>query len=145
MNGLSWLIYLIYVLPNFAGILLSLAIVAAIVFISSIIYRMIQGSTKNSYFESDTAYTSRLNKYEDDKPRIISLQKKIFAGFLAALFIWALIPAKQGLILIASSQVGEQVVKSETVKNVLDPSVELLQEWIKKELQNLKDKNKPKG
>jgi O-antigen ligase len=68
--------------------------------------------------------------------------------FIAGIFgivLVVFVPDERSMLLIASSQVGEKIVNSDTVKSVLDPSTDLLKSWIQLETKKIKkelDKDK---
>lgn len=52
------------------------------------------------------------------------------------------VPDKKTMVLISASEIGESLYKSEQAKGIINPSIELLQEWIKNELAEIKNKSK---
>ena len=52
--------------------------------------------------------------------------------------LFVFVPNRQTMILVAASEVGEKVLTNDKVTNIIDPSIDLLQTWIKNELTNLK-------
>lgn len=126
MNNLSWFIYLTQVVPGLGQMFTGLAIVLGTALALSFMVRVMSSD------EDD---------YEEElKPMLIKFHKySTICGVVFALLAVS-IPNRQTMILIAASEVGEKVYQSEKAKAILDPSVELLQEWIKKELTSLKEK-----
>lgn len=130
MNSLSWFIYLTQVVPGLGQMFTGFAIVLGTALALSF---MVRGMASD---EDD---------YEEElKPKFIKFQKYSTICVVVFALLSTVIPNRQTLILIAASEVGEKVYQSDKVKSIIDPSVELLQEWIKKELTSLKGKDKIK-
>lgn len=58
-----------------------------------------------------------------------------------ALIGWVMyifLPTKQTLILIAGAEIGQRVVQSESVQSIVDPGMDLVKSWIKKESLSMK-------
>ena len=141
MNSLSWFIYLIYTLPSVAGLLIFLSIMLGVAYLGIWLYRGIFTSRLDR--ESAAASEKRINEFiEQELPYVKKGHRKVLIGFLTCSILAALIPERQALVLIASSEVGEKIISSEKVQSVVDPSVELLKEWINAELAKLKEKQK---
>ena len=131
MNSLSWFVYLIQVVSTLSSIasvtmFLSVLIYGGLWLVRSIAYSEVYGDRSRE--EYDTV----------KRPMIVFYQRLILGVFCVSLFLNIFVPKKETMILIAASEVGEKVFASQSVKNILDPSIELLQEYIKKELDELK-------
>ena len=140
MNSLSWLIYWINTLTPLniiLGIVLFGTSVGSIVLL--IAYVNIECS------QNLCDYTSRRpgdSKYLAE----ITVWKK-FAKLCLPLFILFLVldiftPSRQTALLIAGSEFGETMMKSDTVKGVADPALGLLKTWILKETKDLQKETK---
>ena len=75
------------------------------------------------------------------RDKIKSLVRKILYGTISCIFMAVLLPDKTTLVMISASEIGERIYKSEQMKGVIDPSIELLQEYIKREIQDFKKKS----
>ena len=63
----------------------------------------------------------------------------LLIGFIC-LGIAVFLPNRNTVMLIAASEIGERLVTSQQVVDVVDPSLDLLKTWIKKETEALKGK-----
>lgn len=68
--------------------------------------------------------------------------KKILIGFGVLVAMIALNPGKQAILMVAASEYGGNLVTSDRVTNVIDPSMEYLAEWIKSQTEHLKKDKK---
>jgi hypothetical protein len=120
MNTLSWLIYIIDIIQNLRNIgsvaLFVLAISIVILVICSIAF----------YIDKDPEVV-----------KILGYLRKLIYITIALAAIGLFIPSRQTVILIASSEIGERVLKSTTVQSIIEPSIDLLNAWIRKELENI--------
>ncbi len=68
----------------------------------------------------------------EESPRFLrwALPLWIFAGVIICL-----IPSKNTMYAIAASEVGEKIVKSETVQGIASDATKALQQWIKKQIE----------
>ena len=57
---------------------------------------------------------------------------------IASLFIGSFIPSKQTVMMIAASQYGEKILESRAVKELTDPALDLLKNWITSENEKMK-------
>lgn len=57
---------------------------------------------------------------------------------ITALFIGSFIPSKQTVMMIAASQYGEKILESRAVKELTDPALDLLKNWITSENEKIK-------
>jgi hypothetical protein len=80
-------------------------------------------------------------KYGDPVFDKNSSKKPVFGMIFVTMFLAlsvALFPSERTLYLMAASEIGGRVVTSDKVQGIVDPSVEILQNYIKRE--NLKIK-----
>lgn len=122
MNTLSWLIY-------FAGLVNSLAIIALLV--SVVCFSIWFGA--RIFFMLDNGMITK-----EDQEKLPS-GTYLLIGFLCAVIL-ILAPTRNTILLIAASEFGQKLVTSQQVVDVVDPSLDLLKTWIKKETEALKGK-----
>jgi hypothetical protein len=117
MNTLSWLIY-------FAGISESLIILFTILgillTIGSLFMMMVSA-------DPETKSDEKFNK---------PIRWTLISG-ITFLVLLVFVPNQKTIMLIATSEIGEKVVKSEQVANIADPSIALLKAWIEKQTKEL--------
>jgi len=126
MNNLSYLIYLAGVINNIGntvGGISTIATLAAIV--SSIAYVLSVIFAGDRTADVATPLAAKTMK--------ISIPLAVVVSFL-----FAIIPNRQTVMLIATSEVGDQLIANEKVNGVIDPSIELLKAWIAKTTQDFK-------
>jgi len=118
MNNLSWFIYLTQVVDNVgtaAAITLLLGGIGGLLIVPIFL---------SEFFDCEPAFT-----------------KKVLWIYGAAMVLAAMVacftPSRQTMLLIAGSEMGERFVKSETVNSVVNPGVDLLKTWIKRETEKL--------
>lgn len=121
MNSLSWLIY-------FAGLVHSLIFITVIV---SIVCFAIWTIARLAFI----LHHERMITKEDHE-RLPS-GNYLIVGFICA-GIASFLPTKNTVMLIAASELGQRLVTNQQVVDVVDPSIELLKTWIKKETEALK-------
>jgi len=68
--------------------------------------------------------------------------KRFLIVYSIAIFTLIIVPDKKTMILISASEIGESLYKLEQAKGIINPSIELLQEWIKNELAGIKNKSR---
>lgn len=71
----------------------------------------------------------------------LPVAKKIVPAAVLCLLVSTAIPSQRTLILIAGSELGERVAKSDDVKNIVNPGMDLIRKWIKQEADKIKDKS----
>lgn len=128
MNYLSWLIYLANITGNLSGFAVFITVVFGIGTAAAILAALIGLSTTDSrgypLSDKNLAFNESMVKVGR------SYAWRFFTGMLVFGTIAAILPSRQTVLLIAASQIGEQVVTHQRVQTVLDPSIELLQTWI---------------
>lgn len=121
MNSLSWLIYLAEVVDTFGKMLDVVLIIAVAALLAASIATVIG--------------------HLDEEPIITSFGKKLAKATLVTASIcsifFVITPSRQTVLLIAASEIGERVVTSDRVQGVIDPSIELLQTWIRQQTQSI--------
>lgn len=121
MNSLSWLIYLAEVINTFGKML------GTALFISICALMVASAAVVIGHLE--------------EKPAIASAGRRLAKWTLSILFVgsifFVITPSRQTVLLIAASEIGERVMTSDRVQGVIDPSVELLQTWIRQQTQTI--------
>jgi hypothetical protein len=121
MNSLSWLIY-------FAGLVHSLIFITVIVSFVCFTIWIIARCAFIMHHE-------RMITKEDQEQ--LPSGNYLIVGFICA-GIASILPSKNTVMLIAASELGQRLVTSQQVVDVVDPSIELLKTWIKKESEAMK-------
>jgi hypothetical protein len=119
MNSLSYLIYLIQVTGTLhvigGGILIATAVVCIVGFLAWAI-------TEGDFDPIEHKH----------------LRYPIITAIVGGLLL-TFVPSERTMLLIASSQIGEKIIQSETVQSVVDPSTDLLKSWIALETKKIKE------
>jgi len=132
MNTLSWLIYMSSVLPSLSTFLAFTCLIAGFIFIIFFIIAIV------SHIDGHDENISDLRARAVSKP----LAKIAGAYLLVVGIITAMIPSQKTVLLIAASEVGEQVIKSKQFSDTLDPSMEFIQQWVKKQTSTILEDSK---
>lgn len=132
MNSLSWLIYTISVLDKLGSISVIVMFMAGVATVITLAAWVI---TWGEYYGNEPFPTQHFTRWLK-----ISVPLLVTAAVLHIA-----IPNDKNMMLIAASEVGQRVITSDQAKTVmdktatvLDPSIELLQTWIKTELEKQK-------
>lgn len=120
MNSLSWFIYLTQVTDSIGT---GAAILGGVGLFSFVFVVMAIG-----WLVEDGKLT---------KAQAFSYGRTVFFVSVSLLTVSALLPSRQTMLLIAGSEMGERLVKSESVNSVVNPGVDLLKTWIKRETEKL--------
>ena len=141
MNSLSWLIYLAGVTGTLGGFL---------VFIT-VIFGILAGVSLVVWLSSQSFHDAN-GRYHGDAV----IQENLKAGVKAWRWFWgflvlmigmgitaSVIPSRQTVLLIAASQMGEQVLNHPRINQVVDPGIELLTTWMRKETEQLRRASEP--
>lgn len=125
MNRLSWLLYAANVSENIGGLLIFLGVIAAVMAAAIFII---------SFYEFDT-----ICRWDPEDVRNAHIKKVLkrrsgsYWLIILAFIIWiiaAFTPGKDTVYAIAASEVGEQVLKSETG----NLATQALNAWLKKQI-----------
>lgn len=122
MNSLSWLIYLMQVsdgIRTFCGI-------------ASVLLLTFGGGGLILFHVIVIA-----DDIDEGRPYLKTARRAFFGALIPMLVLAAILPSRQTLLLIAGSEIGERFVKSNEVREVVNPGVDLLKTWIKKETARL--------
>lgn len=133
MNNLSWLIYFSDIIGSVITWMAVFGVIGCIGCIAAFIWWLVIG----------------LNPKDKDIQDSATFQKtfrRLFIWlFVCGVVLSTLLPSRQAIILMAGSQLGERLMKSEEVKGVVDPGLDLVKTWIAKEAAKIKDGEKKKG
>jgi len=131
MNNLSWLIYLANTTNNLNGFCMFLTICAVIATALGIIVYFV------TMDETDQFYRPIVGQRLETQRRFHNVMRtviKIAPCFMIVFgVLTTVLPDRQTVLLIAASEIGERVVTSQAVQNVVDPSVDLLKLWIQQQ------------
>jgi hypothetical protein len=134
VNTLSWLIYASDVIPNLGGVFIAFAIGSAI--FCAILF-IFGSTTRDSSQYSRAPKESQQDTWDRGKKSQITAFK-LLAIPVICILIAVVIPSKNTFLMIAASEVGETVVKTDEAKAILKD----LQDVIQTNLQALKPKAK---
>ena len=141
MNTLSWLIYLAGVTGTLGGFLVFITVIFGLLAGISILVWLWSLDETNA--RHDPLPASDL----ESKRQIRKSSWRWFWGFTALMISFgstsALMPSRQTVLLIAASQMGEQVLNHPRVNQVVDPGIELLTTWMQKETAELRRAQEP--
>jgi len=123
MNSLSWFIYLTQIVDNLQGASQGILIAGAFAGLMGIVF----GPTTGDMSDMEVPFR-----------KII----KWYAGImLVAMSAYVFTPTRQTMIMIAGSEMGERLVKSDSVNSIVNPGMDLIRKWIKQEADKIKDKS----
>jgi hypothetical protein len=134
MNSLSWLIYLMQVSD---GLRDTTAFVGALSTIVLLIWGIIgvicsiDAPAGSEQFILIQVWWKAMYRYG-------------FWVLLLCFVLFAFLPSRQTMLLIAGSEISQRVVASEGVKSIMDPSMDLLKTWIAEEKDRILNKKKEK-
>ena len=132
MNTLSWFIYLIGVVPAIDGVAISASIVSGTALIIVMGAHIVNRG--DAYSETDKM------KFDEKYAPLYRYWRKVFIWILCVSTVVAIvIPTQKTMVLIGASEFGEKMLMSEKAQRLLDPSYQLLEAWINKELEKLKE------
>ena len=143
MNSLSFLIYKISVLISLKYLLTAIIVVSILLIGISAFATLISFATGS--------YTTReqLEGFKPFRSNIAYYIKRVIAVFSIALIVNIFVPEQKYLILIAASEVGEAVVKSEAVQSaggeiagLSKDSVTLLRMYIQQQISEFEKESK---
>lgn len=122
MNNLSWFIYLTQLADGVRGTAFGILLAGSF---GLLVWFIVAFGMKA--FEGMDAPMNALK----------SNARWMAAVYVCAALIMIAIPSRQTLVLIAGSEVGERVVNSDAVQGVVNPGMDLVKLWIKKETEAL--------
>ena len=142
MNSLSWLIYLAGVTDGVGGFL---TFITVVIMIATVIFGIVTLALLN---ETDACRRSNPPEWTANRrvvrKNMLGVATKLLACGILIGLLSAIVPSRQTVLLIAASEIGERVVNSEKMARVgdrmtavIDPSIDLLNTYIKKEVASL--------
>jgi hypothetical protein len=141
MNSLSWLIYLAGVTGTLGGFLVFITVIFGVLAGVS----MVLWITSQSFHDANGRYRGDDVILQNRKDGIKAW--RWFWGFLVLMITFgsvsALMPSRQTVLLIAASQMGEQVLNHPRINQVVDPGIELLTTWMLEETEQLRRSSEP--
>jgi predicted MFS family arabinose efflux permease len=122
MNSLSWFIYLTQVVDHMGGAAFGVLLVGGIGGFLGIILGPMALDLLDDPPSSGTIRT---------------VVRSYIITMALAVVVVVFMPSRQTMLLIAGSEMGERLVKSEGVNSIVNPGVDLLKTWIKRETEKL--------
>ena len=146
MNTFSWMIYLANVADSFDILFKIMTVITSSISCLFFIFYLVNTSDSISYSNSGYNHRYEFRKANHYRNMCGSFLKKFLIAFGIFSSLAVITPSKNTVILIAASEIGQKILTSDKVNDIVDPSLELLQTYIKKELKTLKDSdNKKQG
>lgn len=127
MNSLSWLLYLINLIDNFEGYFKFITIISFIVLLIVVTITHITAAVHNDNVDTYSSWRNKDKISHSDRNKIY--RGYIWIPFVLAL-IWSFIPNNRTMYLIAASEIGERVVSNEKVQGLVDPSIDILKNYV---------------
>ena len=126
MNNLSTIIYLADIIPSFGGLFDFLTIASVFAMTMSGFYYLI---FRIDFNNQRCAIRDKMN---------MELCSKIFRYSMVVFFIAVVpdivIPKRDTIMMIAASEYGDTVLKSDDVREIVNPAKEILKNWINDQL-----------
>jgi hypothetical protein len=141
MNTLSILIYLAGVAGTMGSFLVFVAVVFGALTLGSLIAFVVNLDETDQYgriFPESKLTSQRENRSKAWRWMWAFLVLMISTGILATA-----VPSRQTVLLIAASQMGEQVLNHPRINQVVDPGIDLLTTWMQKETADLRRSSEP--
>lgn len=123
MNSLSWFIYLIGVVDNFRDCIFSVMFIGGF-------FGIAIGGIINA-----VAHNGDLDKIRASWWPVWAKRYVVF--FFVGLFALTVLPERRTMLLIAASEIGQRIGNSQDVKDIVNPGLDLLKQWIKAETDKL--------
>lgn len=141
MNTLSWLIYLAGVAGSLNAFVVFLTVIFGGLAAASLIGFIIFSDNTDQYNRPLPAaeLTVRVEQRRKSWWRMWLFLMLMTMGGVTA----SAIPERQTVLLIAASQMGEQVLNHPRINQVVDPGIELLTTWMQKETADLRRASEP--
>ncbi len=125
MNSLSWFLYLADVIGNFRGIAHPFAFFGGVAFFIAVGVRVVVGGLAAAGEDEAKAFV----------PLAQTALKYVTIVFTSACLVLVVAPSTNTLYAIAASEMGEKIVKSESVQGITDDATKALQQWIKRQIE----------
>ncbi len=142
MNNLSLLIYFAGAVNSIGSFLTLITVLLTLAMIGSIIFWVVYHDETDSAWRTYTGDALVECRKTRELWRKRTIKFALLAGFTG--LICNFIPTRQTVLLIAGSEMGEKVLNSEKVTNVVDPGIELITTWMKNETAEIKKKMETK-
>lgn len=136
MNTLSFLIYLAGVAGSMGSFMVFVAVVFGALTLGSLAaFLCMQDETDvyNRPLDSERLKSLRQNRGKAWRWMWVFLALMISTGVMATA-----VPSRQTVLLIAASEMGERMLNHPRVDAVVDPSIDLLTTWMRKETDDLR-------
>lgn len=138
MNSLSWLLYLADAANSVSSLFSFLGAVFTVLGVLSLAFATVAAGMRadalGKLYLEEAQRAALVCSWE----AWISLWKgprKFLWWGVILLLVACILPSKQTIYAIAASQVGEKILKSDTVQGVSNEAVKALQIWIKKQIE----------
>ena len=132
MNNLSIIIYLADIIPSFGGLFEFLTIASVITMAISGFFYLFSRSELQISIDLNHQRCAIRDKMN------MELCSKIFRYAMVVFFIAVVpdivIPKREAIMMIAASEFGDTVLKSDDVKEIVNPAKEILKNWINDQL-----------
>ena len=132
MNNLSIIIYLADIIPSFGGLFEFLTIASVITMTISGFFYLFSRSELQISIDLNHQRCAIRDKMN------MELCSKIFRYAMVVFFIAVVpdivIPKREAIMMIAASEFGDTVLKSDDVKEIVNPAKEILKNWINDQL-----------
>jgi hypothetical protein len=137
MNSLSWLIYLAKVSGDLSSTVQTFLTINGVVLvvglvIGLLVFAIIADSYGLSAFDN---HNEEFVFIQDWFKKYKKFMKTLMVTFPIFMIIGSILPDKKTVLLIAASQISEEIINNPKVQGIIDPSIDLLKSWIK--LQNI--------
>ena len=142
MNNLSLLIYFAGAVNSIGSFLALITALLIAAMIGSIIFWFVYHDETDSVWRTYTGDALVECRKTRELWRKRTIKFALLAGFTG--LICNFIPTRQTVLLIAGSEMGEKVLNSEKVTNVVDPGIELITTWMKNETAEIKKRMETK-
>lgn len=125
MNSLSWFIYATQVVDGLRDTAFGALIALGVLLFFALIFGPL---APDAFFRVDV---------EEMGPVLKRIAGWVIVAAVCLCLIVILTPSRQTMLLIAGSEVGERLAKSDTVSEIVNPGSDLLKTWIKNETAKL--------
>lgn len=134
MNSLSIFIYLAELIPSIGHMCVLFAFLAVVGIFASFMMRDLNG----------TVYSFDTKEDIENKKYVVGVANKGLKIFpiviIVSIVIATIVPSRQTIMMIAASEFGESVYKSDQIQEILNPASKLLKSFIKEELEKREKK-----
>ena len=132
MNNLSWLIYAADVAGSISGVLSMTSFGAVVAGVGTGIGYLVMGESPSVYSWDDKQ--AKIATHNATRASLKKVPKRAAMVFFAAALTASVIPGKDTIYAIAASEVGENVLNSQTG----DKAVKALNAWLDKKIAEAK-------